>query len=73
MNPMQMLTNQLQTQIKSRNPQLLQQFNQMKNGNPLEIIKQIIKPEQQTEFIKYAQGFGVSEEQLKQYGINRNV
>jgi hypothetical protein len=65
--------NQLQTQIKSRNPQLLQQFNQMKNGNPQEIIKQIIKPEQQAEFIKYAQGFGVSEEQLKNLGINRNV
>jgi hypothetical protein len=45
----------------------------MKNGNPQEIIKQIIKPEQQAEFIKYAQGFGVSEEQLKNLGINRNV
>lgn len=73
MNPAQMLMNQLQTQMKSRNPQLFQQFNQMKNGNPQDILNQMMNkytPEQKQNFIKYVQDFGISEEQLKQYGIN---
>lgn len=73
MNPSQILMNQLQMQIKSRNPQLLNQFKQMQNQNPQELLNQLIKPEQKANFIKYANGFGVSEEQLQNYGINRNV
>ena len=73
MNPMQILMNQLQNQIKSRNPQLFQQFNQMRNQDPQEVLQGMMNkytPEQRKQFIKYAQDFGVSEEQLKQYGIN---
>lgn len=70
MNPMQMLLNQLQTQIKSRNPQLLKQFEQMKNNNPQDMLNQLIRPEQKSAFSKYAKSFGITEEQLKQYGIN---
>jgi hypothetical protein len=56
--------NQLQTQIKSRNPQMFKQFEEMQKGNPQEILNQIIKPEQKEQFIKYAKGFGISEEQI---------
>lgn len=73
MNPMQILMNQLQNQIKSKNPQLLQQFNQMKNGNPQDILNQLTSkytPDQINQFVKYANSFGISEEQLRQYGIN---
>jgi hypothetical protein len=45
----------------------------MKNQNPQELLRQIIKPDQQQDFIKYAKGFGISEEQLNNIGINRNV
>ena len=73
MNPKQILMNQLQMQIKSRNPQLLEQFTQLQNQNPQEVLNQIMNkytPEQKANFVKYASGFGVSEEQLKNYGIN---
>ena len=75
MNPTQMLMNQLQTQLKSRNPQMFKQFEEMQkgNGNPQELLNQLTSkytPEQKQQFIKFANGFGVSEEQLKKYGIN---
>lgn len=66
MNPMQMLMNQLQMQIKSRNPNLFKQFQGMQNNNPQDILNQLIKPEQREAFSKYAKNFGVTEEQLNQ-------
>jgi hypothetical protein len=52
-------------------------FNQvedmMKNNNPQDVLNKIMSgytPEQRQQFIKYANGFGISNEQLKQYGIN---
>ena len=73
MNPKQILMNQLQNQLKSRNPQLFKQFEEMKKGNPQEVLNQITgnyTPEQKQEFIKYANNFGITQEQLQQYGIN---
>ena len=75
MNPMQVLMNQLQTQIKAKNPQLFQQFqNLVKNqSNPNEILTQMTSkytPEQMQNFRKFANGFGITDEQLNKYGIN---
>ena len=73
MNPTQMLMNQLQTQLKSRNPQMFKQFEEMQKGNPQEILNNMMNkytPEQKKNFIQYAKGFGISEEQLKKFGIN---
>ena len=57
-----------------KNPQLFQQAKQMMiNSNPNDILKSTIgnyTPNQMQQFINYAKGFGISEEQLKQYGIN---
>lgn len=66
MNPMQILMNQLQAQIKSRNPQLFKQFQEMQKGNPQDMINQLVKPEQREAFSKYAKGFGITDEQLNQ-------
>ena len=75
MNPMLMLMNQLQTQMKANNPQMFQMFqNLQKNQNdPKEIINNMIgkyKPEQIQQFRNYAKGFGITDEQLNQFGIN---
>jgi hypothetical protein len=43
---------------------MFKQFEEMQKGNPQEILNQIIKPEQKEQFIKYAKGFGISEEQI---------
>lgn len=74
MNPMQMLMNLLQNQVKMKNPQIFQQFQnlQKSQNNPNEILKQMTSnytPEQMNNFIKYANGFGISNEQLNNYGI----
>lgn len=58
-----------------RNPQLFQQFqNLQKNqSNPQEAINNIIKnysPEQMAKFKEYANGFGITNEQLDQFGIS---
>lgn len=58
-----------------RNPQAYQQFQSLKksNGNPQEMINSIVgkyTPEQKANFMKYANGFGISNEQLTNYGIN---
>ena len=71
---MLMLMNQLQTQLKAKNPQMFQQFqNLAKNqNNPQEILSQMTNkytPEQMQSFIKFANGFGISNEQLSNYGI----
>ena len=70
-----MLMTQLQNQLKMRNPQMFQQFQSLResNGNPNEMINSIINkytPEQKANFIKYANGFGITNEQLKEFGIN---
>ena len=75
MNPMMLLMNQLQNQMKMKNPQMFQMFqNLQKNqSNPQEIINNVIgnyKPEQIQQFRQYAKGFGITDEQLDQFGIN---
>ena len=71
MNIMQMLMNQL----KMRNPQAFQQFQNLKKNqnNPQEYLKEMMSkytPEQMNKFREYAKGFGFTDEQLKNYGIN---
>ena len=75
MNPSQMLMNQLQTQMKLKNPQMFQMFqNLQKNqSDPKQVINNMIKdykPEQINQFRQFANGFGVSNELLDEYGIN---
>lgn len=58
-----------------RNPQALQQFqNLQKNqNNPQELLKEMTSkytPEQLQKFREYAKGFGFTDEQLNNYGIN---
>ena len=77
MNPMSMLMNQLQNQLKAKNPQLFQQFqNLQKNqNNPQEVLNNMIgkyTPEQMQQFKQFANSFGITDEQLKQYGIGSN-
>ena len=54
---------------------MFQQFqNLQKNqNNPQEFLNNIMKdytPEQKEQFAKFVNGFGISNEQLKQFGIN---
>ena len=75
MNPQMLLMNQLQNQLKAKNPQMFQQFqNLAKNqNNPQELLNKMMgkyTPEQMQGFIKFANGFGISNEQLNKYGIN---
>ena len=58
-----------------RNPKAFQQVNQLikSNGNPQELISNVIgnyNPEQIKNFREYANGFGITNEQLDKYGIN---
>lgn len=57
-----------------RNPQAFQKVqNLMKNNNdPQALLNEITKgytQEQRTEFMKFANGYGISNEQLNKYGI----
>lgn len=56
-----------------KNPQVFQQVqNLIKNKNPQEVLKDITgnyTPEQREQFKKFMNGYGVTEEQLKQFGI----
>lgn len=57
-----------------RNPQLFQQFQNLKQNqnNPQEFLNNMFNnytPEQINQFKKFASGFGVTDEQFKQYGI----
>ena len=75
MNPAQILMNQLQNQLKSKNPQLFQQFQNLKQSqsNPKEIIDKMIgnyTPEQIQQFMQFAHGFGINDEQLSKFGIS---
>ena len=74
MNPTQILMTQLQNQLKAKNPQLLKQYQDLaKNkNNPQEILNNMMKnytSEQKQQFIKFANGFGINEEELNKYGI----
>ena len=74
MNPTEILMSQLQNRLKSQNPQLFQQFqNLIQNQNdPKEFLNKTFSnysPEQMQQFKKFASGFGVTDEQFKQYGI----
>jgi len=57
-----------------KNPQTYQQLqNLIKNqNNPQDLLNQLTNnytPEQMQNFIKFANGYGVTSEQLEQYGI----
>ena len=59
-----------------RNPQVYQQYQDLKksNGNPQEMINNIVgkyTPEQKASFRQFANGFGISNEQLNNYGITQ--
>ena len=60
--------------MKAKNPQMFQQFqNMQKNQNdPQKIIKDMTSkytPEQLQNFRQYANGFGISDEELTKFGI----
>lgn len=56
-----------------KNPQVFQQVQSLiKNNNPKDVLRDLTNnytPEQKAQFKKFMSGYGVSEEQLKQYGI----
>ena len=61
--------------MKAKNPKMFQIFQnlQKKQNNPQEIINNMIeqyKPEQISKFRQFAKGFGITDEQLNQFGIN---
>ena len=54
---------------------MFQQYEQIKksNGNPEELLKEVTgnyTPEQMKQFGNFAKGFGITDEQLKNCGIN---
>lgn len=74
MNPKQMLMNQLQTQLKAKNPQMFQQFQNLvkSQSDPNKILSDMTSnytPEQMQHFKQFANGFGITDEQLNKYGI----
>jgi len=57
-----------------KNPQMFQQFQnlQRNQNNPQEFLNQITNnytPEQMQQFARFVNGFGISNEQLNQFGI----
>lgn len=60
--------------MKAKNPQLFRQFQNLtkSQNNPQEILNQMMSkytPEQLQQFKQFANGFGVTEEQLNKFGI----
>jgi hypothetical protein len=57
-----------------KNPQAFQQYEKIrKSNNPQEFLDKITRsytPEQLQQFKKFVNGFGISNEQLQQFGIN---
>lgn len=58
-----------------RNPQIFKQYQNLKqsNGDPKQMINEILggyTPEQISQFKQYANGFGITNEQLENFGIN---
>lgn len=73
----QMMTNYLQNQLKIKSPQVLQNFEAMRqnNSNPMEILNQItggFSKEQMQGFMTFAKNFGIPNDMLSQIqnGIN---
>lgn len=61
--------------IRSRNPQAYQRFQSLKhnNGDPTKMINDIVgkfTPEQMGKFQQFANGFGITNQQLANFGIN---
>lgn len=70
-NPIQMLTNYLQNQLKNRSPQALQTYQTMRanNTDPMTCLHQItsgFSKEQMQGFIGYAKRLGVPDDMLSQ-------
>ena len=60
--------------MKAKNPQMFQIFQNMQKSqsDPQEMINKMInqyKPEQIQQFRQYANGFGITNEQLEKFGI----
>ncbi len=76
MNPTQLLINQLKNQLKMKNPQALQVYEQArKSNNPQELLTNITNsysPEQIASFKSFMRGFGVPDEYIDKLGINTN-
>jgi len=58
-----------------KNPQVFRQYEEMRksNNNPQDLLKQVTSnytPEQMKQFQQFANRFGITDEQLNQYGIN---
>ncbi len=58
-----------------KNPQMFKQYEEIRknNGNPQELLKQATgnySPEQMKQFRQFANGFGITNEQLDKFGIN---
>ena len=58
-----------------KNPQAFQQFQELAKGqnDPKEVVQKMIdkySPEQIKQFTQFANGFGITNEQLNKYGIN---
>jgi len=59
--------------MKAKNPKLFQQFQSMKQNNPQEMLNNMMgnyTPEQIQQFRQFANGFGITNEQLDKVGIN---
>ena len=72
---MNQLIQMLMNQLKMRNPQMLQQYQELQKnqGNPQEFLTGLMSnysPEQVERFRSYVRGFGFTDEQLNKYGIN---
>lgn len=68
MNAQTILMNQLQNQLKMKNPQALQQLQNLKN--PQEMINKMfsnVNQEQLNSFKQFANGFGISNEEINKY------
>ena len=68
------LTQMLLNQVKARNPQAFQQFQnlQKSQNNPQDLLNDMMgkySPEQMKKFRQFANNFGISNEQLDKYGI----
>lgn len=58
-----------------KNPQAFKRYEEIRknNNNPQELLKQVTgnyTPEQMQQFQRFVNGFGITNEQLNQFGIN---
>lgn len=72
------IVNMLMSQLKTRNPQMANQIQELinSNGNPMSLYQQMIKgksPEQMAQFYQFAKQWGIPDEVINQAqngGIN---